>query len=162
MGFKKIVVESDCKNLKELLNGESTNLLNISLVLLEIKQILQSLAEASRAENGRVTDDYREDGATGKRSRGSQPRGADSLPTFIGKHRLQAAISQLNNEINIIQDELEQLKTMGESSSVCKELISSVESISDPLLPWINGSVDGSWDRWFGGAHHSRSHKRWI
>ncbi|XP_028779374.1 guanine nucleotide-binding protein subunit gamma 2 [Neltuma alba] len=120
--------------------------------------IVQPLAEGSKAENGGITDNYRQQAATTS----TQPRGAESLPAFVGKHRLQAAISQLNNEINIIEGELEQLETMGESSSVCKELISRVESIPDPLLPWIQGSVDGGWDRWFGGAHHSRSHKRWI
>lgn len=89
--------------------------------------------------------------------------GAASFPTFFGKHRLQAAISQLNNQINIIQEELEELETTGESSKVCKNVISSVESIADPLLPLTKGSVDASWDRWFGGgSHNSRNHKRWI
>ncbi|CAL0327232.1 unnamed protein product [Lupinus luteus] len=88
---------------------------------------------------------------------------SSSFPIFYGKHRLQAAISQLNNKINIIQEELEELETMGESSVVCKSIISSVESIPDPLLPLTKGSVDVSWDRWFGGgSHDSRNHKRWI
>ncbi|KAG4387072.1 hypothetical protein GLYMA_11G175119v4 [Glycine max] len=59
-------------------------------------------------------------------------------------------------------EELEKVETIGESSTVCKDLISSVESIPDPLLPFTKGSVDAGWDRWFGGAHHSRNHKRWI
>ncbi|KAI9106555.1 hypothetical protein K1719_022083 [Acacia pycnantha] len=126
---------------------------------------VQPLAEGSKSENGRVTDDdYRQDGGSGKSSQShnlmsqSRTRGE----SFIGKHRLQAAISHLNNEITIIEEELEKLETMDKSSSVCQELISSVESIPDPLLPWIKGSLDCGWDRWFGGAQHSRSHKRWI
>ncbi|XP_019437685.1 PREDICTED: guanine nucleotide-binding protein subunit gamma 2-like [Lupinus angustifolius] len=88
---------------------------------------------------------------------------SSSFPIFYGKHRLQAAISQLNNQINIIQEELGELETMGESSMVCKSIISSVESIPDPLLPFTKGSVDASWDRWFGGgSHNSRNHKHWI
>ncbi|XP_015575392.1 guanine nucleotide-binding protein subunit gamma 2 isoform X2 [Ricinus communis] len=54
---------------------------------------------------------------------------------FIGKHRMAAAVSHLQNQISLLQEELDQLETLGESSIVCKELISSVESIPDPLLP---------------------------
>uniref|UniRef100_A0A2N9EF81 G protein gamma domain-containing protein n=1 Tax=Fagus sylvatica TaxID=28930 RepID=A0A2N9EF81_FAGSY len=55
--------------------------------------------------------------------------------TFFGKHRMAAAISNLQNQINIIQEELDQVEALGKSSLVCKELISSVESIPDPMLP---------------------------
>ncbi|KAF7830202.1 guanine nucleotide-binding protein subunit gamma 2-like [Senna tora] len=117
--------------------------------------------EALRAENGRIGEDYREEGERGTPIHPLvQSRGGNG--SFVGKHRLQAAVSHLNNEINILQKELEQLETMGESSSVCKDLISSVESIPDPLLPITKGSVGAGWDRWFGGAHNSRTHKRWI
>ncbi|KAJ6920071.1 hypothetical protein NC651_013863 [Populus alba x Populus x berolinensis] len=54
---------------------------------------------------------------------------------FLSKHRMVAAITQLQNQINFIQEELDQLDTLGESSIVCEELLSSVESIPDPLLP---------------------------
>ncbi|KAJ1379097.1 G-protein gamma-like domain [Sesbania bispinosa] len=116
--------------------------------------------QQSPEENGRESEDYRE----GK-EKGPHPltqAGTGSFPAFYGKHRLQAAISHLNNQISIMQEELEQLETIGESSTVCKEVISSIESIPDPLLPVTKGSVDASWDRWFGGAHGSRNHKRWI
>ncbi|CAL8996696.1 unnamed protein product [Prunus brigantina] len=87
---------------------------------------------------------------------------AAQYPTFIGKHKLAASISHLHNQIDIIQKELTQLETVGESSIVCKELIASVESSSDPLLPSTKGPADVGWDRWFRGAHNSRSHNRWI
>ncbi|KAL2597117.1 hypothetical protein AAZV13_11G141800 [Glycine max] len=107
-------------------------------------------------------EDYGEEGG----EKGPHPlaqAGTGSFPGgFIGKHRLQAAITNLNNQISILQEELEKVETIGESSTVCKDLISSVESIPDPLLPFTKGSVDAGWDRWFGGAHHSRNHKRWI
>ncbi|KAK0604099.1 hypothetical protein LWI29_011955 [Acer saccharum] len=85
---------------------------------------------------------------------------AEGPPSFMGKHRLAAAISHLHNEINLIQEELNELETLGESSLVCNELISSVESIPDPLLPMTKGPVDDSWERWFRGAHNLRT--RWI
>ncbi|KAF2291377.1 hypothetical protein GH714_023402 [Hevea brasiliensis] len=79
---------------------------------------------------------------------------------FYGKHRLAAAISNLQNQINYLQEELDQLEEIGEASIVCKELISSVESIPDPLLPLSKGPTNINWDRWFKGAQNSR--KRWI
>uniref|UniRef100_A0A6M2F5B5 G protein gamma domain-containing protein n=1 Tax=Populus davidiana TaxID=266767 RepID=A0A6M2F5B5_9ROSI len=79
---------------------------------------------------------------------------------FLSKHRMVAAITQLQNQINFIQEELDQLDTLGESSIVCEELLSSVESIPDPLLPSTQGPVNASWDRWFKGNQNSR--RRWI
>ncbi|TKY58213.1 Guanine nucleotide-binding protein subunit gamma 2 [Spatholobus suberectus] len=121
----------------------------------------QSSEEVLAAENGRESEDYSEG-----REKGPHPlaqAGTGSLPGgFIGKHRLQAAITHLNDQISILQEELEKVETIGESSTVCKDVISSVESIPDPLLPYAKGSVDAGWDRWFGGTHHSRNHKRWI
>ncbi|KAE9609198.1 putative G-protein gamma [Lupinus albus] len=115
-------------------------------------------SQVLETENGKVRVESGEQDPQPTRQGGSS-----SFPTFFGKHRLQAAISQLNNQINIIQEELEELETIGESSKVCQNIISSVESIPDPLLPLTKGSVDSSWDRWFGGgSHNSRSHKRWI
>ncbi|KAM6543797.1 hypothetical protein CsatB_008244 [Cannabis sativa] len=83
-------------------------------------------------------------------------------PTFLGRHRMNAAISQLNTQINIIQKELHELETVGESSIVCAELISSLETIPDPLLPTTRGPAEVTWDRWFRGANTSRGHKRWM
>ncbi|KAK9052800.1 hypothetical protein SSX86_029430 [Deinandra increscens subsp. villosa] len=83
---------------------------------------------------------------------------------FIGKHRLAAIISQQNLQIQAIQEELDQLETLGESSLVCEQLISSVESSTDALLPVTRGPADGGWDRWFQRASQSssRNRKRWI
>ncbi|XP_076943095.1 guanine nucleotide-binding protein subunit gamma 2-like [Bidens hawaiensis] len=83
---------------------------------------------------------------------------------FIGKHRLAAIISQQNQQIQVIQEELDQLETLGESSLVCQQLVSSVESSTDALLPVTRGPADGGWDRWFQRANQSssRNRKRWI
>ncbi|KAL9227181.1 hypothetical protein vseg_002905 [Gypsophila vaccaria] len=81
---------------------------------------------------------------------------------FIGRHRLQAAISHLDQQIKTFQDELNELDSIGGPSTVCNELISGVESAPDPLLPLTRGPVDVSWERWFGGGGSSRSHRRWI
>ncbi|XP_062164728.1 guanine nucleotide-binding protein subunit gamma 2-like [Alnus glutinosa] len=87
---------------------------------------------------------------------------AGASGTFFGKHRMAAAITNLHSQINILQEELDKLETTGESSVVCKELISSLGSVRDPLLPSTRGPEDVSWDRWFRGAHNSRNHKRWM
>lgn len=49
------------------------------------------------AENGRESEEYIE-----KKEKGPQMV-TGSFPGFYGKHRLQAAISHLNNQINNIQ-----------------------------------------------------------
>jgi len=60
-------------------------------------------SEVLASENGReLSEDYREEG----RQKGSHhpQSGAASLPAgFIGKHRLQAALTNLNNQITILQ-----------------------------------------------------------
>lgn len=84
------------------------------------------------SENGRqFSEDYRENTTHHPQSQSQSFPGG-----FIGKHRLQAALTHLNNQITILQEELEKVETIGESSTVCKDLISSVESTPDPLLPW--------------------------
>nr|XP_043607682.1 guanine nucleotide-binding protein subunit gamma 2-like [Erigeron canadensis] len=93
----------------------------------------------------------------------SSSSGMGSSSNFIGKHRLAAIISLQNQQIQIIQEELDQLETLGESSLVCQELISSVESSTDALLPVTKGPADAGWDRWFQRANQSsRNRKRWI
>ncbi|XP_010669569.1 guanine nucleotide-binding protein subunit gamma 2 isoform X2 [Beta vulgaris subsp. vulgaris] len=66
---------------------------------------------------------------------------------FIGRHRLQAAISHLDQQIRMIQDELDELDSIGGPSTVCDE---------------TKGPIDVNWERWFGGGSSSRSHRRWI
>ncbi|XP_059285387.1 guanine nucleotide-binding protein subunit gamma 2-like [Lycium ferocissimum] len=80
----------------------------------------------------------------------------------MGKHRLAAAISALNQQIQFIQEELDQLDSIGEASIVCKELVSSVELIPDALLPVTKGPINVHLDRWFHGANDSKRNKRWI
>lgn len=44
-----------------------------------------------------------------------------SSPIFMGKHRMAAAVAQLHQQIQIIQEELDELETLGQSSIVCRE-----------------------------------------
>ncbi|WVY90162.1 hypothetical protein V8G54_035676 [Vigna mungo] len=105
-------------------------------------------SEVLPSENGReLSENYREKGSHHHHHHHPQS-GTTSFPAgFIGKHRLQAALTHLNNQISILQEELEKVETFGESSTVCKD---------------TKGSVDAAWDRWFGSTHHFRNHKRWI
>ncbi|XP_073276400.1 guanine nucleotide-binding protein subunit gamma 1-like [Primulina huaijiensis] len=92
------------------------------------------------------------------RSQGS----ASMIPGLMGKHRISAAISLLDQQIQIIQDELDELETVDGVSTVCQELISSIESAPDALLPLTKGPTEVGWDRWFQGAQSSRNRRRWI
>ncbi|KAK4435645.1 Guanine nucleotide-binding protein subunit gamma 2 [Sesamum alatum] len=86
----------------------------------------------------------------------------NTTPGLMGKHRMAAAISYLNQQIQIIQDELNELETIGGVSAVCPELISTVDSVPDALLPVTRGPADVGWERWFQGAQSSRGRRRWI
>ncbi|PON72998.1 G-protein gamma-like domain containing protein [Parasponia andersonii] len=120
-----------------------------------------SSSSPGRAEGGGERSGKREDEEV-PQEKTKTTKVVKSYPTFLGRHRMSAAISHLNNQINIIEVELNELETVGQSSIVCKELVSSLETIPDPLLPTTEGPADDSWDRWFRGAHNSRGHKRWI
>uniref|UniRef100_A0A2P2Q977 G protein gamma domain-containing protein n=1 Tax=Rhizophora mucronata TaxID=61149 RepID=A0A2P2Q977_RHIMU len=79
---------------------------------------------------------------------------------FLGRHRMAAAITRLQSQINLLQEELDQLEKLGKSSIACERLVSSVESVPDPLLPLTKGPANSVWDRWFPGTQNSR--RRWI
>lgn len=63
----------------------------------------QSIEVSSDAENGRESaEEYIETKQKGTPHPFTQV-GTSSYPGFYGKHRLQASISNLNNQINIMQ-----------------------------------------------------------
>ncbi|XP_020091062.1 guanine nucleotide-binding protein subunit gamma 2-like isoform X4 [Ananas comosus] len=64
---------------------------------------------------------------------------------FLGRHRLSAAITRLDQEILSLQEEINELETMDPSSAACQE-----------------GPEDVSWDRWFQRVRSSRGHKWWT
>nr|GLL30514.1 guanine nucleotide-binding protein subunit gamma 2-like [Ipomoea trifida] len=107
------------------------------------------------------TSDLASSSGEGSRSSAAGPP-AQSPVGFMGKHRMAAAVASLDHQIQLIQEELQRLETLGESSIVCKELVSSVESAPDALLPVTKGPKEVGWDRWFQGANGSRRQKRWI
>lgn len=64
----------------------------------------QQSTEVSAAENGRESEDHKEEGSEkGLQFHPLTQAGSGSFPGFYGKHRLQAALSHLNNQINILQ-----------------------------------------------------------
>ncbi|XP_057799147.1 guanine nucleotide-binding protein subunit gamma 2-like isoform X2 [Salvia miltiorrhiza] len=79
------------------------------------------------------------------------PPASSAMPSstsgHMGKHRMLAAISFLNQQIQIMQDELLELETIGGVSTVCPE---------------TRAPAEADWDRWFQGAQSSRSRRRWI
>nr|GMD04631.1 guanine nucleotide-binding protein subunit gamma 2-like [Ipomoea batatas]GMD04730.1 guanine nucleotide-binding protein subunit gamma 2-like [Ipomoea batatas]GMD10898.1 guanine nucleotide-binding protein subunit gamma 2-like [Ipomoea batatas] len=92
------------------------------------------------------TSDLASSSGEGSRSSAAGPP-AQSPVGFMGKHRMAAAVASLDHQIQLIQEELQRLETLGESSIVCKE---------------TKGPKEVGWDRWFQGANGSRRQKRWI
>ncbi|KAI4301186.1 hypothetical protein L6164_034490 [Bauhinia variegata] len=68
-----------------------------------------------------------------------------------GKHRILAELKRLEQDSKFLEDELAELEKSENVSTICNELIESMESKPDPLLPEILGPVNLTWDRWFEG-----------
>ncbi|OEL29408.1 Guanine nucleotide-binding protein subunit gamma 2 [Dichanthelium oligosanthes] len=81
---------------------------------------------------------------------------------YVGKHRLSAAITRLDQELQSLQIELNELETMEPASTACQDVITSTEGKPDPLLPITSGPENSSWDRWFQRVRSSRSNKWWA
>ncbi|KAJ3696294.1 hypothetical protein LUZ60_001671 [Juncus effusus] len=96
------------------------------------------------------------------RERGGGGGGGGGGGVFIGKHRLAAAISRLDQEILSLQEELSELETMEPSSAASEEVLASTQGKPDPLLPVTSGPENSSWDRWFQRVRSSRTHKWWT
>ncbi|KAK7278371.1 hypothetical protein RJT34_23399 [Clitoria ternatea] len=79
-----------------------------------------------------------------------------------GKHRIHAELKRLEQETRFLEEELEQLEKMEKASTSCKEMLSSVETRPDPLLPLTNGPLNPLWDRWFEGPQNSKGCRCWI
>ncbi|WOL19805.1 hypothetical protein Cni_G28607 [Canna indica] len=100
--------------------------------------------------------------------RAEEGRPPSSLPApprtgdFLGKHRLSAAISRLNQEIQFLEEELNELEAMEPSSSACKEIFLSTEGKPDAFLPITPGPENTAWHRWFQRVRSSHSRKWWM
>ncbi|KAA3471186.1 guanine nucleotide-binding protein subunit gamma 1 [Gossypium australe] len=55
-----------------------------------------------------------------------------------------------------IDTEMEELEKTDNVSTLCKELLLSMETRPDPLLPLTNGPINPSWDVWFEGPQTSQ------
>ncbi|KAK4388271.1 Guanine nucleotide-binding protein subunit gamma 2 [Sesamum angolense] len=72
-----------------------------------------------------------------------------------GKHRISAELKRLEQEARFLEEELEQLEKTEKASVACKEMLISIQTRPDPLLPVTHGPVNPMWDRWFEGPQDS-------
>ncbi|OAY28018.1 guanine nucleotide-binding protein subunit gamma 2 [Manihot esculenta] len=89
----------------------------------------------------------------------------NSLPSATdtrGKHRIQAEIKRLEQEVRFLEEELEQLDKMENATAACEEILSYVDCRPDPLLQLTNGPLSPAWDRWFEGPQESQGCRCWI
>ncbi|KAI5054632.1 hypothetical protein GOP47_0029777 [Adiantum capillus-veneris] len=82
-----------------------------------------------------------------------QRRPQDPVPRvdIRGRHRTQAELNRLNKEIEVLEEELERLKTMECASVACKELVFKIAKADDPLISRAKSPVNSalSANRWF-------------
>ncbi|KAL1367422.1 hypothetical protein HN51_021494 [Arachis hypogaea] len=74
-----------------------------------------------------------------------------------GKHRILADLKRLEQDSKFLQEELEELEKTENVSNICMDLLKSMDTKPDPLLPEINGPVNLLWDRWFEGPQDPQS-----
>ncbi|KAL6532373.1 Guanine nucleotide-binding protein subunit gamma 2 [Orobanche gracilis] len=79
-----------------------------------------------------------------------------------GKHRISAEFKRLEQEVRFLEEELEELEKVDKASGACKEMLLTIETRPDPLLPVTNGPVNPMWDRWFEGPQESSGCRCWI
>ncbi|GLJ11165.1 hypothetical protein SUGI_0145110 [Cryptomeria japonica] len=63
-----------------------------------------------------------------------------------GKHRRIAELNRLEQEIKLLKEELDELEHTVEASTVCKEVLHTVENRPDPLLPITVGPENTQWN----------------
>ncbi|KAI0518886.1 hypothetical protein KFK09_006323 [Dendrobium nobile] len=96
------------------------------------------------------------------RSSPSVTAGLPRTGDFLGRHRLSAAISRLEQEIVSLEKELEELDTMEPSSVACEDILFSMNGLPDALLPITTGPENSAWERWFRPVRSSRNRAWWA
>ncbi|KAK7355854.1 hypothetical protein VNO80_15117 [Phaseolus coccineus] len=79
-----------------------------------------------------------------------------------GRHRILAELKRLDQDSKFLQEELEELEKTENVSTICMDLLQSMESRPDPLLPEVHGPVNLLWDRWFEGPQDPQACRCWI
>ncbi|KAE8676716.1 Guanine nucleotide-binding protein subunit gamma 1 [Hibiscus syriacus] len=74
-----------------------------------------------------------------------------------GRHRILAELKRVEQESKSLEEEMELLEKTDNVSTLCEELLRSMETRPDPLLPLTNGPINPSWDIWFEGPQDSES-----
>lgn len=79
-------------------------------------------------------------------------------PDLRGRHRCQAELNRLNQEIKLLEEELQKLEKTDSAFVACREFVVKIENTPDPLLPVTKGAVNPAWDRWFEQPTPSQSY----
>ncbi|TYJ21601.1 hypothetical protein E1A91_A08G073600v1 [Gossypium mustelinum] len=89
-------------------------------------------------------------------SSADEQQAAGSAADTRGKHRILAQLKRVEQESKFLEEEMEELEKTDIVSTLCKELLLSMETRPDPLLPLTNGPINPSWDVWFEGPQTSQ------
>ncbi|XP_022771183.1 guanine nucleotide-binding protein subunit gamma 2-like [Durio zibethinus] len=89
-------------------------------------------------------------------SSANEHQAAGSVADTRSKHRILAELKRVEQESRFLEEEMEELEKTDNVSTLCEELLLSMETIPDPLLPLTNGPINPSWDRWFEGLQDSQ------
>jgi len=85
-----------------------------------------------------------------------EPRPTPGAPNLRGiQHRL-SQLNHLEQQIKLLEDELEELHNTDRASTVCRDVLMTVDSRPDAFLPSTIGPENAAWKQWLEKTTESR------
>jgi len=85
-----------------------------------------------------------------------EPRSIPSTTDLHGRQRRLSEINRLDKQIKILEDELEELHNTDRASTVCRDVLMTVDSRPDAFLPSTIGPENAAWKQWLEKTTESR------
>jgi len=78
-----------------------------------------------------------------------EPRPAPGTPDLRGINHKLAELNRLDQQIKDFEEELKKLDSTDRASTVCGEVLVTIDSRPDALLPTTGGQENAAYKQWF-------------
>jgi len=78
-----------------------------------------------------------------------EPRPTPGAPDLRGIHHRLAELNRLDQQIKHLEEELEKLDNTDRASTVCREVLLTIDNKPDAFLPTTRGPENAAWKQWF-------------
>jgi len=85
-----------------------------------------------------------------------EPRPTPGAPDLRGIHHRLAELNRLDQQIKHLEEELEKLDNTDRASTVCREVLLTIDNKPDAFLPTTRGPENAAWKQWFEKNTESR------